>query len=134
MVAGIGKEAQLRAHYIIQNLTKGTILADRAGLADSFAGRARGLLGRSRLDEGEALILSPCASVHTWMMRFAIGVCFVDGSGQVVKVVPTVSPWSFASARGARAAVELPVGVIAASGTECGDYLVWIPKGQAAHP
>ena len=46
--------------------------------------RARGLLG-TRLDSGaRCVLLTPCASVHTFGMRYAIDVALVGESGEVL--------------------------------------------------
>ena len=46
--------------------------------------RARGLLGRDGI--GGALVLTPCRSVHTLGMRFAIDVAYLDEQGVVIKI------------------------------------------------
>jgi uncharacterized protein len=70
----------------------------------------RGLLGRSGLEQGEGLLLRPASSIHTFFMRFPIDVVFLGSDGRVLKVVPELAPWRTASARGAKAVVELPAG------------------------
>ena len=62
----------------------GHVLAS-AKRASSRKARARGLLGRDGI-EG-ALVLTPCRSVHTLGMRFAIDVAFLDANGVVLKIV-----------------------------------------------
>jgi len=52
--------------------------------ANRRAARARGLLGRDGI-EG-ALVLTPCRSVHTLGMKFAIDVAYLDAEGVVIKV------------------------------------------------
>jgi uncharacterized protein len=47
--------------------------------------RRKGLLGREHL-EG-ALVLSPCRWVHTFGMRFALDIAYLDADGVVVKTV-----------------------------------------------
>jgi uncharacterized membrane protein (UPF0127 family) len=68
--------------------------------------RLRGLLGRAA---PHPLLVVPARSVHTCGMRFAIDAVFLDAGLRVVRVV-TLRPWRFASARGARAVLELPAG------------------------
>lgn len=112
----------------IRNMTRGTVLGDRVGRATSFGDRLVGLLGRAALPEGEGLWLEPCNSVHMWFMRFPIDVVFASASGEVVALAPELRPWSATvPKRGARAALELPVGAIARSGTCIGDRLVQEP-------
>jgi uncharacterized protein len=54
-------------------------------IASSFRERSRGLLGRDGLDG--ALLLRPASSVHTFRMRFAIDVAFLDRELRVLRVV-----------------------------------------------
>lgn len=56
-----------------------------AEIATSRRARRRGLLGRDGI-EG-ALVIERCRSVHTFGMRFAIDVVFVDEDGVVVRSV-----------------------------------------------
>ena len=60
----------------------GTTVASAVEIADTSATRRRGLLGRDGLDPSAALIIVPCSSVHTFFMRFAIDVVFVDRGGR----------------------------------------------------
>ena len=52
--------------------------------------RTRGLLGRDGIDG--ALLLQPAKSVHTFGMRFAIDVAFVDRDLVVIRTV-AMRPW-----------------------------------------
>jgi len=108
----------------IQNITRGTVLADRAVAARSIKARTVGLLGRSSLEPGEALLLEPSSSIHTAFMRFPIDIVYVDRSGRVVKVVPDLRPFRISAVfRGGRSVIELPSGTVAQSGTAVGDEL-----------
>ncbi|MFD5034188.1 DUF192 domain-containing protein [Streptomyces sp. NPDC058405] len=53
-------------------------------VAASYAARRRGLLGRDGI-EG-ALLITPCNSVHTFRMRFAIDVAYLDKELKVLDV------------------------------------------------
>ncbi|MFI6641991.1 DUF192 domain-containing protein [Streptomyces sp. NPDC050504] len=53
-------------------------------IAASYRARTRGLLGRDGI-EG-ALMLTPCSGVHTFRMRFAIDVAYLDKNFSVVAV------------------------------------------------
>jgi uncharacterized membrane protein (UPF0127 family) len=88
----------------------GAVIATAVTLADTRASRRRGLLGRDSMEEGEALMLSPCGAIHTFFMRFAIDVIFVDGDGCVVRTVSRMRPWRLAAAWRARTVIELPAG------------------------
>ncbi|MFF5371428.1 DUF192 domain-containing protein [Streptomyces sp. NPDC013187] len=53
-------------------------------IAASYRARTRGLLGRDSLDG--AILLSPANSVHTFRMRMAIDVAYLDRHLRVVAV------------------------------------------------
>lgn len=106
------------------NLTRGCILANRLQKARGFWERAKGLLGRSSLQEGEGLLIEPCAWIHTFGMAFPIDVIFLDGEGEVVYICPSLRPNRLGSfIRRAHSVLELPAGTIARSGTKVGDRL-----------
>lgn len=78
--------------------------------ADTFLGRLAGLLAMAPLQAGEGLLLSPCASVHTAFMRYAIDVVFLDRAGVIKKIVPALKPWRMAACAGAYQTLELAAG------------------------
>ena len=77
---------------LISNLTRGTVLCERAWEADRPLSRMRGLLGRRKLGPGEGLLLHRAPSIHTAAMRSPIDVVFVDREFRVVKVVERLRP------------------------------------------
>lgn len=109
--------------YVLRNGRTGAILATDLEQAFDSARRRRGLLGRSRLAPAAAMILAPCAAVHTCFMRFPIDVVFVRRDGHVLKVCAEIKPWRAAGTRGAFAAIELAAGTAALAGTLPGDRL-----------
>jgi uncharacterized membrane protein (UPF0127 family) len=109
--------------FLLVNERSHVTLAHRIEAAFDSKRRNKGLLGRNGLDSGSALVLAPCTAVHTFFMQFALDVLFVDRSGRVIKTVSDLRPWRIAAAIGAHAVVELPAGVILASGTQAGDSL-----------
>jgi uncharacterized membrane protein (UPF0127 family) len=85
-----------------------------AETADTAASRTQGLLGRDGLAPGHGLILDPCRLIHTFFMRFAIDVVFVDRHQRVTRVARDVPPFRFAwGGWSARATLELPAGTLA---------------------
>ena len=88
----------------------GRLVCARCELADGPISRARGLLGRARLAEGEGVLLKPTFSIHTFFMRFPIDAVFLDREGAVVDVVRRLKPWRAATRLKARAVLELAAG------------------------
>lgn len=80
-------------------------------LADNFLKRFCGLMMRRRLEEGRALLLEPCNSVHMLFMRFAIDVVYLDEELRIKKIVRNLWPWlGISCCFGAWGALELPSG------------------------
>lgn len=117
----------------VRNLTRGTVLADRARVARSLGDRTVGLLNRASLEPGEALWIERSPSIHMFFMRFAIDAVFVDASHRVTKVVANLRPWRVVWwAPGARDCIELPAGTARASATEVGDQLELVEAAEPA--
>jgi len=117
--------------YLLRNTRTGHVVGAHLELAGESASRRRGLLGRDRLDEGQALVIVPCGAVHTFFMRFAIDVLFVAKDGRVVKCAHDVKPWRIAAALTAHAAIETSAGTLRRCGTRRGDRLILEP---VSHP
>jgi len=98
-------------------------LAERVEVAVTRGDRRKGLLGRSEFESSSALILAPCAAIHTMFMRFDIDAVFVDDDGRAVKVVQGLTPWRIAVQPFAHAVVELPAGSLRERSVDVGDRL-----------
>jgi uncharacterized membrane protein (UPF0127 family) len=110
---------------------RGPVLGDRIAVADGWWSRFKGLLGRQRLEPGEGLLLEPCRAVHMLGMRFALDVAFLDRDGTVVAAYTDLRPGARTGwHRGAAAALELPAGTLAVSGTREGDHIVWTEEAR----
>jgi uncharacterized protein len=89
-----------------------------------------GLMGRPSLAPRSALWLPDSNGIHMMFMRFPIDAVFLgrpdpDGARAVVAVHRDLRAWTglVPFVRGAHGVLELPVGSIAASGTEVGDLV-----------
>jgi len=110
----------------LYNSTKNTVLAHRLYEARSFFQRLVGLLGRSPLQPGEALLLEPCCCIHTFFMDYPLDVLFYDKEKRVVAIFAEMPPWRCTPlVRRARGAIEFPPGTLEAAGTGVGDRLKW---------
>ena len=90
-------------------------------VAESFAARMRGLLGRRALPAREGMLIRRESSVHTFFMRFAIDVVFLDADERVLRIDANVGPWRLKACRGARSVLELAAG--ASAGLSVGDRI-----------
>ncbi len=99
------------------------MLATAAEVADTSAKRRKGLLGRDLLPAGDGLWIMPCEGVHTFGMRFAIDIVFLDRQRRVRKVRPAVPRRRIALCLSAESVLELPAGTAEATRTVRGDRL-----------
>ncbi len=93
-------------------------------MADTSKKRRTGLLKHERLEPGEGLWIVPCESVHTFFMKFAIDLVYLDRKRKVRKIRNAVPAWRMSMCLSAHSVLELPAGTIASSGTTVGDELV----------
>ena len=113
-----------RPEIRVENVTRQQTLVTRGRVADGFWSRMKGLIGSAPLEEGEALLIVPCSSIHSHFMGFPIDAVFADKSLQVVAIDREMAPWRFGKIhRGARFVIELPSGVAGRTGTQEGDQL-----------
>ena len=106
------------------NQTRGTVLADRADIADTSAKRRTGLLKHTGLEPGEGLWIAPCEGVHTFGMKFPIDVVFLSRKGKVLKIRPRMGRWRVAFCLLAHSVLELPAGRLGETETSRKDHLI----------
>jgi uncharacterized protein len=105
------------------NLTRQTVLATRLEVAGSGSSRSKGLLGRQQLSPGEGLWIIPCEAVHTFFMRFAIDLVYLDRKNRIRKIRHAVPPWRLSACLSAHSVLELVPGTILSTQTQPGDVL-----------
>lgn len=81
------------------------------------------MLKHTKLEPGTGLWIAPCEAVHSFGMKFAIDVVYLDRKKRVRKVRKEMVPRRLSACLTAHSVLELPVGVIEASRTEPGDQL-----------
>jgi uncharacterized membrane protein (UPF0127 family) len=100
----------------------GRLLLDRLRFARGVATRAKGLLGRRALDQGEGLAFRE-KSIHMFFMRMSLDIVFCDPQLQIVRVVGELPPWRIAACRRARYVLEIGPGEAARLGLQEGMVL-----------
>jgi uncharacterized membrane protein (UPF0127 family) len=93
-----------------------------------------GLMFRKRLGLGEALLIDPCGSVHTFFMRFPIDVVFLDKDDRVLKVAAELRPYRFAFGSGSKRVLEMAAGSAASVGLNVGDQLTFAESDPLTLP
>lgn len=110
------------------------VLATAVEVAQTSVARRRGLLGRTGLPSGSALVLTRCNAVHTIGMRFAIDVAFVDAVGLVRRIVRDLRPWRMAVSPFASMAIEFGGGELRGAALRVGDRLYLDPSLATVAP
>lgn len=73
-----------------------------------FPERLRGLLGLRDARGAPMVLIDRCRSVHTFGMRFAIDLCFIDGRGVALLCPRDVGPGHLITCMGAASVIERP--------------------------
>jgi uncharacterized membrane protein (UPF0127 family) len=109
---------------MIINSDTGAVLAHGLKKADTFWSRFLGLMPYKHLPKGEGLLISPCQSVHTFFMHFAIDVLYLDSDRCVLAIFPSVKPWRVLPLKlRCRYVLEVPPGTLRSSHTDVGHCL-----------
>jgi uncharacterized protein len=77
-------------------------------VAEGFRPRLLGLALLDPEDAGPGLLIPRCTAVHTFGMRFALDVHFLDPDGEVLSSRRSVPPRRFVAHPGAAAVLEIP--------------------------
>ncbi len=69
------------------------ILAREVVAASTFFSRTKGLMGLRDLPSSRCLWIVPCSGIHTFFMKFAIDVIFVNKQLKITAVIKNIAPW-----------------------------------------
>ena len=113
-----------KRNVLVRNVTRGGELMSAGRIADNPWTRLKGLIGVKHLPAGDGLLIKPCNGVHCMFMSIPIDVIYVDKQDRVLGICEDMAPWRVGRVyRQGHYVIELPVGVIAKSGTQAGDVL-----------
>ena len=114
------------------NLTTRRQVVPEVVVADRWWRRLRGLMARRHWPTDRALMITPCTSIHTCFVRFAIDVIYLGAGGTVLRVVAGLRPWRVSvGPKGTTDVVELYGGTLASRGVRRGDVLCVCRDGDA---
>jgi uncharacterized membrane protein (UPF0127 family) len=78
--------------------------------AQTHRARRKGLSRLDALDPNHALYIPQCPAVHTFGMRFALDLIWLNNAGTVVRIDRDVVPWRMRFCASARSVVETVAG------------------------
>src|SRR2546421_13010322 len=96
----------------VKNQTRGISLAETADIADTSSKRRTGLLKHKSLGPGEGLWIVPTEGVHTFGMKFAIDVVFLNRQRKILKIRPNMGKARMSLSLRAHSVLELPAGTV----------------------
>ena len=91
-----------------ERLPRATVGELEVPVATGLLARFLGLAHLEREEAGAGLLVPRCRSVHTFGMRFALDLVFLDEALSPIEVRPGVPPRRVARARRAAMVLELP--------------------------
>ena len=82
-------------------------------IADSYKSKIVGVIGWEDWGGCAGLLIKDANSIHTFFVRFAIDVVFLDKGFKIVKIVENLKPFRFSPiVWSAKHTLELPNGVV----------------------
>ncbi|MGB1238639.1 MAG: DUF192 domain-containing protein [Pseudomonadales bacterium] len=81
-------------------------------VTQTFRERNRGLFALAQLQCAQGLLITPCRSVHTFGMGYAIDLVYLNRDFQIVKLVHDMGPNRMSLALCAKMTLELKAGEI----------------------
>ena len=81
-------------------------------LTETFYERSRGLLALPELLIGQGLLIDPCRSIHTFSMKYALDIVYLDKTLTIVKIVESVAPNRTSASWRGRSTLELKAGEV----------------------
>lgn len=91
----------------------------------SFKERLGGLLVLAPLNVNQALWITPCNSVHTFGMKYALDLVYIDKHNKVRRLVTNIKPWRMSFRLQAKAVMELTAGSLNTLDIQRGDSCKW---------
>jgi uncharacterized membrane protein (UPF0127 family) len=76
----------------------------------------------------------PCEAIHTFFMRFAIDLVYLDRKNRIKKIASRVPPWRLSACLSAYSVLELPSGTVENSRSCPGDFIEFSPASNSSHP
>ncbi|WP_088007102.1 DUF192 domain-containing protein [Indiicoccus explosivorum] len=119
------------------NFSNGRTIAADLKEAYRFWPRFKGLMMTEQFPEGGALHLAPCPSVHTFFMKYAIDVLYLNEENGIVGLEENLEPGKLGRRfPGARSVIELPAGTIRRTSAAVGHTVAFAEgnKTQAGQP
>lgn len=111
----------------VRHMRTGKDIASRVESALTFSRRLIGLMGRSIILDDQGLYFPGCQSIHTFGMKFAIDVVFLDKEMKITKIVSRLNPNRVAFAPfSTRDTLELASGVLKNHDLNVGDEIALI--------
>lgn len=112
----------------------GSIIVSRDGIevirikgmqTQSMKERLGGLLVLQALEQDQALWITPCNSVHTFGMKYALDLVYIDKNNKVRSLVSHIKPWRASLCIQAKAVMELTTGSLQYLDIQRGDSCKW---------
>lgn len=109
----------------VRRVSDATVVCASCLVADRMLTRMKGLLGRGSIASNTGLLIEGggVSTIHTFFMRFAVDLVFLDCKARVLRVAPNVEPWRVRRCRKASSVLELLAGEAARRRISAGERL-----------
>lgn len=96
---------------ILKGYLGGSEIFGKIKVADTYFRRLVGLLRTDSLSSDEGLLIIPCNQIHTFGMKYAIDIVYMNKAGKVIKVDANIVPGkALKSVKNAHSVLEIAGG------------------------
>jgi len=110
-------------YFKIINQDTNTVLFSRARKANTFFKRLFGLMFKKNISEQEALVFYNAPSIHTFFMRFAIDIIFLDNDMRIIRICEGLKPFRVVFCKGVFCTIECLSGTVSVNKAKEGNVI-----------
>ncbi|MEC5422968.1 DUF192 domain-containing protein [Virgibacillus sp. C22-A2] len=112
------------------NVRTDEVIAEDIKGAYTFWTRFKGLMLTKSMPEKTGLHISPCASIHTFFMKYSIDLIYLNKENKIVGIEEDLKPGKIGKRfSGAYSVVELPAGTFRNTPTFSGQAVEFVGRG-----
>lgn len=109
---------------MIQNVTKGTIIAEKYKFAKTFSDNFLGLLNKNN---PRCMVFKTRFGIHTFFMKESVDILVLNNKNQVVEIKKNLKPWRiYLWDPRFENIIELQKGSVKNSNSEVGDFINFV--------
>ena len=115
---------------ILKLWTGDKVLFSKVYWAGGFFQKMKGLLGKKKLTDDEAMMFPNAPSIHTFFMKFPIDIIYLNKEKEILRCFPKIRRNRIVPYIASKYTIEMPENSIEIKKIKTGMFLTWEESGQ----